>query len=198
MQPFLDLALDVALDAVGVVRGELRHEVVGVRHRDNPIAQAELAPERFLRGIVLDAEELAEVEPGLVDVVVVVLDEAGALAHHALAQPVHQLGVALVVGDGEQARALVVPGQGLGVVGAARRAHGGGERGEGGLRQQALVVAPRADARLVVDGDVGACLAVVLPARPGGDAQADQHGVMGEIHRVGSSRLRTPCGARRV
>ena len=53
VQPFLDLSLDVALDAVGVVRGELRHEVVGVRHRDNPVAQAELAPERFLRGIVL-------------------------------------------------------------------------------------------------------------------------------------------------
>ena len=47
------------------VGGELRHEVVGVRHRDDPVAQAELALERFLRGIVLDAEQLAEVEPGL-------------------------------------------------------------------------------------------------------------------------------------
>ena len=34
----------------------------------------------------------------------------------------------------------------------------------------------------MVDGDMVACLAVVLPARPGADAQADQHGVVGEVH----------------
>ena len=83
---FLDVALDVALHPLGVVGGELGDEVVGVRHRRNAVADGELALERFLGGIVLDAEELAEVEPGLVDVVVVVLDEAGALAHHALAE----------------------------------------------------------------------------------------------------------------
>ena len=108
---FLDVALDVALHPLGVVRGELRDEVVRVRHRRDAVADGELALERFLRGVVLDAEQLAEVEPGLVDVVVVVLDEAGALAHHALPEPVHQLPVVLVVGDGEQPRALVVPGQ---------------------------------------------------------------------------------------
>ncbi|MCY4560113.1 MAG: hypothetical protein OXF79_27875 [Chloroflexi bacterium] len=87
-------------------------------------------------------QQLAEVEPGLVDIVVVVLDEADALAHHALAECVYQLGIALVVSDGGRPAPLIVPGQGLGEVGTARRAHGGGERGEGGLRQQALVVAP--------------------------------------------------------
>ena len=111
---FLDVALDVALHPLGVVRGELGDEMVGVRHRRDAVADGELALERFLGGIVLDAEELAEVEPGLVDVVVVVLDEAGALAHHPLAEPVHQLRVVLVVGDGEQPCALVVPGQRVG------------------------------------------------------------------------------------
>ena len=48
----------------------------------------------------------AEVEAGLVDVIVVVLDEAGALAHHALDQCVQSGGVALVIGDGEQASEL--------------------------------------------------------------------------------------------
>ena len=67
----------------------------------------------LLGRILLDAEELAEVDPGLLHVVVVVLDEAGALAHQALPEPVHDLGVALVVGDGEKPRALVVPGHGL-------------------------------------------------------------------------------------
>ena len=131
----------------------------------------------FLRGIVLDAEQLAEVEPGLIDVVVVVLDETGALAHHPLAQPVHELGVVLVVGDGEQPRALVVPGERIGIVPGPRLAHGGGERGEGGLGQQALVAAPGAGRDCVGGGDMVARLAVVEPAATGGDVQADQHGV---------------------
>ena len=68
-----------------------------------------LSLQRFLRGIVLDAEQLAEVEPGLVDVVLVVLDEAGAFAHHALPEPVQKFHVVLVVGDGQQAASLIVP-----------------------------------------------------------------------------------------
>ena len=133
------------------------------------VADRELALERFLGGVVLDAEELPQIEPRLVDVVVVVLDEAGALAHHALAEPVHQLGVVVVVGDGEQARALVVPGNRVLVVCGPARAHRRGERGEGGLGQQALVVAPGAGRGVVVDGDVVARLAVVEPAGPGGE-----------------------------
>ena len=64
-----------------------------------------------------------------------------------------------------------------------RLAHGGGERGEGGLGQQALVVAPGAGRGFVGDGDVVARLAVVEPAGPGGDVQPDQHGVAVEVHR---------------
>ncbi len=70
----MELILDMALDVVG---RELGDEVVGVRGRSNAVADSELAPERLLRGVVLNAEDLAEVEPGQV---VVVLDEAGALA----------------------------------------------------------------------------------------------------------------------
>ena len=135
MQAFLDLVLDVALDPVGVVTGELRHEMIGVRHRCDAVADAEPALQRFLGGIVLDAEELAEIEPGLVDVVLVVLDEAGALAHHALPEAVQESHVMLVVGDREQPAALVVPRQGLFVVTRTRLAHGRGERREGGLGQ---------------------------------------------------------------
>ena len=129
----LDVALDVVLHPVGAVRGELRDEVVRVRHRGDAVADGELALERLLRGVVFDAEELAEVEPGLVDVVVVVLDESGAPVHHALAERVHELRVVLVVGDGDQTRPLVVPGKRVFIVTTARLAHGGGERGEGGL-----------------------------------------------------------------
>ena len=143
-----------------------------------------LSLQRVLGGIVLDAEQLAEVEPGLVDVVLVVLDEAGALAHHALPEPVQQRHVVLVVGDGQQPAALVVPGQSLLVMRTTRPAHGRGERGEGGLGQQALVVAPGAGGGLVMDGDMVARLAVVEPARPGADAQGHQHGVVGEVHGV--------------
>ena len=174
--------LDVALHPVGVVAGELRDEVVGVRHRRDAVADGELGLERFLGGVVLEAEELAEVEPGLVDIVVVVLDEAGALAHHALAERGHELGVVLVVGDGEEPRALVVPGERLLVVLRPRLAHRRGERGEGGLGQQALVVAPGARRGVVVGGDVVARLAVVDAAGPGGDVETDQHGVAVEIH----------------
>ena len=71
----LDVALDVALHPVGVVGGEIRDEVVRVRHRGDAVADGELALKRLLGRIILNAEELAEVEPGLVDVVVVVLDE---------------------------------------------------------------------------------------------------------------------------
>ena len=197
VQAFLDLVLDVALDPVGVVTGELGHEMVGVRHRCDAVADAELALQRLLRGIVLDAEELAEIEPGLVDVVLVVLDEAGALAHHALPEAVEQCHVMLVVGDREHPAALVVPGQGLFVVTRTGLAHGRGERGEGGLRQEALVVAAGAGGGLVMDGDMVARLAVVLPARPGADAQADQHGVVGEVHGVVLPKSRaTGCGRR--
>ena len=114
--------------------------------------------------------------------VLVVLDEAGALAHHALPEPVHERGVVRVVGDGEQAPALVVPGQGVLVVLRAGLAHRRGERGEGGLREQALVVAPGAGRGVVNEGDVVARLAVVAPAGPGGDAQGHLHGVVGEVH----------------
>ena len=86
VQALLDLALDAALDPLGVVARELRHEVVGVGHGHDAVADPELALQRLLRRVVPDAEELAQLEPGPVDVVVVVLDEAGALAHHALAQ----------------------------------------------------------------------------------------------------------------
>ena len=171
VQALLDLALDVAPDPVHVVGRELRHELLGVLDRGDAVADRELALERFLGGVVLDAEELPQIEPRLVDVVVIVLDEAGALAHHALAEPVHQLGVVLVVGDGEQPRALVVPGNRVLVVRGPACTHGRGECGEGGLGQQALVVAPGARGRVVVDGDVVARLAVVEPAGPGGDAQ---------------------------
>ena len=121
---------------------------------------------------------------GLVDVVLVVLDEAGALAHHALPEPVQVHHVVLVVGDGQEPASLVVPGQRLLVMTRTRLAHGRGERGEGGLGQQTLVVAPSAGARLVVDGDMVAGLAVVEPAGPGADAQGHEHGVVGEVHGV--------------
>ena len=197
VQAFLDLVLDVALDPVGVVAGKLRHEMVRIRHRRDAVADAELSLQRFLRGIVLDAEQLAEVEPGLVDVVLVVLDEAGALAHHALPEAVQQRHIVLVVGDGQQARALVVPGQRLLVMRTPRLAHGGGERSEGGLGQQTLVVAPGADGGLVVDGDMVARLAVVEPARPGADAQGHQHGVVGEVHGVVLPKWRVTGSGRR-
>ena len=102
VQALLDLALDVAPDPVHVVGRELRHELLGVLDPGDAVADRELALERVLGGVVLDAEELPQIEPRLVDVVVVVLDEAGALAHHAFAEPVHQRGVVVVVGDGEQ------------------------------------------------------------------------------------------------
>ena len=171
VKALLDLALDAALDPLGVVARELRHEVVGVRHGHDAVADPELALQRLLGGVVPDAEELAQVQPGAVDVVVIVLDEAGALVHHALAQAVHQLGVGLVVGDGQQPRSLVVPGKRVGVVLRAGFAHGRGERGEGGLGQQPLVVAPGARGRVVVGRDVVGGLAVVEPAGPGGDCK---------------------------
>ena len=83
--------------------------MVGVRDGRDAVADAELSLQRFLRRIVLDAEQLAEIEPGLVDVVLVVLDEAGAFAHHALPESVQKFHVVLVVGDGQQAASLIVP-----------------------------------------------------------------------------------------
>ena len=50
---------------------------------------------------------------------------------------------------------------------------------------------------LVVHGDMVARLAVVLPARPGADAQGHQHGVVGEVHGVILPKSRvTGCGRR--
>ena len=158
-------------------------------HPGDAVADGELPLERFFGGVVLDAEELPQIEPRLVDVVVVVLDEAGALAHHALAEPVHQPGVVIVVSDGEQARALVVPGKRLFIVSRPACAHGRGERGEGDLGQQALVVAPGAGRGVVMDGDVVARLAVVEPPGLSGDAHTDLHGVVGEVHGVLYGRL---------
>ena len=146
---------------------------------------ANLSRSASFEGVVLDAEQPPQVEPGLGDVVVVVLDEAGALPHHPFPERVEQLSVALVVDHGEQARALVVPGQRVLIVRGAGGAHGRGQSGEGGLGQQALVVPAGARARVVMDGDLVAGLTVVEPAGPRGDAQADQHGVVGEVHGVG-------------
>ena len=50
VQAFLDLVLDVALDAVGVVRGELGHEVVGVRDGRDAVADPELSCSASLDG----------------------------------------------------------------------------------------------------------------------------------------------------
>ena len=156
-----------------------------VGDRDDAVANGELALKRLRVGIVLQAEQPAEVEACLVDVIVVVLDEAGTLAHHTLDQCVQSGGVAVVVGDGEQASALVVPGQGVGIVAGPRIVHGRGQRGEGLLGQEALVVAPGIGVGVVMDGDLLAGLAVVEPAGPGVDPKADEHGVMGEVHGVG-------------
>ena len=149
---------------------------------------ANLPVERLRIGIVLQAEQTAEIEAGLVDVIVVVLDEAGTLAHHALDQCVQRRGVAFVVGNGEQASALVVPGQGVGIVTAPCIAHVRGQRGKSLLGQEALVVAPGIGVGVVMDGDLLARLAVVEPAGPAVDPQADEHGVMGEVHGVGLLR----------
>ena len=54
----------------------------------------------------------------------------------------------------------------FGVMGHSRRAHGRVDRGEGGLLQQALVVAPGGGAGLVMDRDMGRGLAVVESALP--------------------------------
>ena len=180
-----DLLLDVPPDALGLALGQIGHEVARVGNRDDTVANGELALERLCIGIILQSEQPAEVEAGLVDVIVVVLDEAGALAHHALDQCVQSGGIALVVGDGEQTPALVVPGQGIGIVTGPCIAHGRGQRGKGLLGQEALVVAPGIGVGIVMDGDLLARLAVVELAGPGVDPQADEHGVMGEVHGMG-------------
>ena len=134
-----DLLLDVPPDALGLALGQIGHEVARVGDRDNAVANGELALKRLRAGIVLQAEQPAEVEAGLVDVIVVVLDEAGALAHHALDQCVQSGGVAVVVGDGEQAPALVVPGQGIGIVTGPRIAHGRGSAAKACLGRRRLL-----------------------------------------------------------
>ena len=84
MKAGLDLLPDVALDARGLAGGEVGQEVARVGRREDAIGDIELADQRFLGRVVADAEQAAEVEAGALDVAVVVLDEAGALAHHAL------------------------------------------------------------------------------------------------------------------
>ena len=111
-----DLLLDIPPDPLGLALGQIGHEVARVGDRDDAVANGELALERLRAGIVLQAEQPAEVEAGLVYVIVVVLDKAGALADHALDQCVQSGGIAVVIGNGEQAPALVVPGQGIGIV----------------------------------------------------------------------------------
>ena len=169
VEPGPDLLLDVPLDPFGLALGQVGHEVARVGDRDNAVANGELALKRLCGGIIFQAEQPAEVEAGLIDVIVVVLDETGALAHHALDQCVQSGGVAVVVGDGEQAPALVVPGQGVGIVTGPRIAHGRGQRGEGLLGQEALVVAPGVGVGVVMGCDLLAGLAVVEPAGPGVD-----------------------------
>ena len=67
-----------SLPAVGVAGSELRHEVVRVGDGHDPVADRELALERFLRGIVLDAEEPPEVHARLVEWPTdIVLDSTG-------------------------------------------------------------------------------------------------------------------------
>ena len=56
---------------------------------------------------------------------------------------------------------------------------------EGLLGQEALVVAPGTAVGVVMDSDLLARLAVVEPAGPAVDPQADEHGVMGEVHGMG-------------
>ena len=193
-EPLPDPALDVPPHPVGVGGGEFGDEVLRGRGGLDAPAQREAVPQGFRRGIVRLAEQPAELDPRPADVGFEVRQEAGALAHHPLAQAVHERGVVFVVGHGEQAVALVVPGQGLREVGLSGRADGGGERRQGVFWQQALVVAPGAGARLVLGGDPVADPAVVDPAGPGADAQADQHGVGFEIHVASQSVAAAPGG----
>ena len=88
-----DLLLDIPPDPLGLALGQIGHEVARVGDRDDAVENGELALERLRIGIVLEAEQPAEVEAGLVDVIVVVLDEASALAHHALDQCVQSGGI---------------------------------------------------------------------------------------------------------
>ena len=64
-------------------------------------------------------------------------------------------------------------------------AHGRSQRGKGLLGQEALVVAPGTAVGIVMDSDLLAGLAIVEPAGPGVDPQADEHGVMCEVHGMG-------------
>lgn len=73
MEVLLDLAFDVEFDAVGVTRGELRHEMLRVRNRDDAPCDGEFIAECVFRGIVLNPEQTAEVETGLLHVIVVIL-----------------------------------------------------------------------------------------------------------------------------
>ncbi len=75
--------------------GQIGNEVARVGDRNDA---GELALKRLCAGIVFQAEHPAEVEAGLVDVIVIVLDEAGALAHHTLDQCVQSTKSVLAIG----------------------------------------------------------------------------------------------------
>ena len=83
----------------------------GVGDGHDAVADGEALAQRALARIVLDAEEAAEGDAGLVDIVLVVGDEGVALGDELFGELVDRCGVVVVVGDGEQAGALVVPGR---------------------------------------------------------------------------------------
>ena len=78
--------------------GQIGNEVARVGDRNDAVANGELALKRLCAGIVFQAEHPAEVEAGLVDVIVIVLDEAGALAHHTVDQCVQSTKSVLAIG----------------------------------------------------------------------------------------------------
>lgn len=97
----------------------------------------------------------------------------------------------LVICDGEQVRALVVPMTQHGVMSGSAIADGDGWRGEDASLQSAVLAGSRARSVANVDHDVIARLAVVGPAEPDGNSQRYQHCAVEEVRNGCPSSLQS-------
>ena len=184
VQAFAHVPLDVLAKPQPFAGGKIGQEMPRVGHRNDAISGRK-APSQLVPGrIVVGPEEPPEIQSRLLDLVVVVGDEALALRQHPVNELAQRSRVALVVGDRQEPRAQIVPRERVVVVVFPRFVERGVERRERGLGQEALVVAPGARGGVVVHGHVLAGLAVIPVPGPAVDTQRHEHGVMGEIHRL--------------
>ena len=172
--------LDLGADLRDMGIAEPHPEIIRLGHRHEGAAHAELVGDALRAWVVARIEQAVEGLARRLDIVGIAGHEIPHRPAELILQRLLVRLVAEIIGGGQDAGAVIAPGQGVEVVVVAQRIVGGVDRGEQLARDQVLGVTAHGAVGAVIRRDLVADAQVVLARRPDGDRQVDEHRPLAE------------------